>query len=726
MRSTTNTIGRMVFVETRALLYNRFMSVRKGRPHPRRADNYRISVDTGGTFTDVVVADARGIRSVGKALSTPVRIFEGMRAALDIAASGIGLSVNELLARSSLFMYGTTRATNAVVTGSTAKTAFLTTKGFKDILLFKEGGKYDPHDFSYDYPAPYIPRRYTYEIDERIDSEGGIVRALDEKRARTVVRGLKKQKFEAVAVCLLWSIVNGVHERALAKILEEELPGIPYTLSHKLIPIVREYRRASTTAIDASLKPLMQEHLRQMQSDLRHAGFTGEVLISTSGGGAQHISGVAARPVRILKSGPAMAPIAGKAYATMENLGGNAIVCDTGGTTFDVALVRDGSLTYTRDSWLGRPKTGHIVALSSVDVRSIGAGGGSIAWKDTGGMLRVGPKSAGADPGPACYGRGGKNPTVTDACLVLGYVDPAYFNGGRMKLDAKAAHAVIATLAKKVGASADETAHAILTLANDHMTKAIREITVNEGIDPKESVIVAGGGAAGLNIARIAEELGCSTVIVPKTASAMSACGMQYSDIVFEETRSRVTHSGGFDMKGVNKALEEVDRALEHFRKNLQGVRSARHRKEFFVEARYKGQVWELDIPLPVHSFKSGKDIQKLVEAFHRVHERMYAVRDEGSAIECINWRGRISIGIGKPVEPPQERAARRGARTHEMRDAYFAGKKHRTPISRGDTLQSGAHIRGPAIIEEPTTTIVVPPKMSARVSPSGNYILTV
>ena len=726
MRSTANTIGRVVFVERRTLLYNRPMSVRKRRPRLRRDSVYRISVDTGGTFTDVVVADGSGIRSIGKALTTPVRIFDGIRAALDVAAGEIGLSGSELLARSSLLIYGTTRATNAVVTGGTAKTAFLTTKGFKDILLFKEGGKYDPHDFSYDYPAPYIPRRYTYEIDERIDSEGGVVQTLDEQRARRVVRELKRQRFEAVAVCLLWSIANGVHERALAKILDEELPGVPYTLSHKLIPIVREYRRASTTAIDASLKPLMQEHLQHMHSDLQKAGFAGEILISTSGGGVQHLFEVATRPVRILKSGPAMAPVAGKAYATIENLGRNAIVCDTGGTTFDVALVRNGSLTYTRDSWIGRPKTGHIVALSSVDVRSIGAGGGSIAWKDIGGMLRVGPQSAGAAPGPACYGRGGNNPTVTDACLVLGYVDPAYFNGGRMQLDAKAAHRVISALAKKTGTSAEEAAHAVLTIANDHMTKAIREITVNEGIDPKESIIVAGGGAAGLNIACIAGELGCSTVIVPKAASAMSACGMQYSDIVFEETRSRVTRSDNFDANGVNGALAAVDRALEQFRKDLRGIQSVRHRKEFFVEARYKGQVWELDIPLPVRSFTSGNDVRKLVEAFHKMHERMYAVRDEGSAIECINWRGRLSLGIGKPVRPFPKSAARSMARVRGMRDAYFAGKKHRTPIYRGDTLPSGAHIQGPAIIEEPTTTIVVPPRTSARVSPSGNYILTV
>ncbi|PWT93195.1 MAG: 5-oxoprolinase, partial [Proteobacteria bacterium] len=246
---------------------------------------YRISVDTGGTFTDAVVADRRGIRAIGKALTTPQRIFDGMRAAIEVASEECSMSVEELLRQADMLIYGTTRATNAVVTQSTAKTAFLTTRGFRDILVLREGGKYNPHDYSYDYPPPYIPRRYTFEIDERIDSQGNVVRVLDREQARALVRTLKQRKFEAVAVSLMWSIANGAHERAIANILDEELPGVPYSLSHELIPIVREYRRASTTAVDASLKPLMQEHLRQMEQDLRASGFAGELLIGTSGGG---------------------------------------------------------------------------------------------------------------------------------------------------------------------------------------------------------------------------------------------------------------------------------------------------------------------------------------------------------------------------------------------------------------------------------------------------------
>ena len=686
----------------------------------RAAGPYRISVDTGGTFTDVVIADTRGIVAIGKALTTPERIFTGLSAALSIAGESLGIAGEDLLRDASLLIYGTTSATNAVVTGSTAKTAFLTTKGFKDMLVFKEGGKHDPHDFSYDYPAPYIPRRHTFEIDERIDSEGGIVRPLDEKAARRVLKKIKRDGFQAIAVCLLWSITNSAHEDAIGALIERELPGVPYTLSYKLIPIVREYRRASTTAIDASLKPLIEHHLRTLGHDLAAAGFSGELLIGTSSGGVQHLRNVASRPVRMLKSGPAMAPVAGKTYARAEHAGGNAIVCDTGGTTFDVALVRGGELTYTRNTWIGKPKVGHIVALSSVDVRSIGAGGGSVARFD-GGILRVGPESAGAYPGPACYGRGGTEPTLTDAALILGYLDPEYFNGGRMHLDARAANRALSRLGARLNMNARDTARAIMRIGSDRMIKAIEEITVGEGIDPKESVIVAGGGAAGLNIVDIARELGCKKIIVPKTGSAMSACGMQFADVVFDETVSCVTSTERFDMKRVNAALRSIDARLDRFSKEVDG---AHVRKEFSVEARYRGQVWELSLPLPVRKFRTRRDVALLVEAFHRLHERLYAVRDDGSDVECINWHGRISIG--RPHTLPRAAKKARARTRPEQRRVTFPDGTRLSSVYRGDSLSPGGRVAGPAILQEETMTIVLPPGAVARVSPFGHYTISV
>lgn len=687
---------------------------------------YRISVDTGGTFTDIVVLDPGGQLHIGKALTTPERIFRGMEGGLGVVAGALGLTVVDLLGQAETLIYGTTRAINAVVTKRTAKTAFLTTRGFKDTLTFKEGGKHGPHDYSYDYPDPYIPRRRSFEITERIGAEGDIVLPLDEAQARGVIAMLAERGFEAVAVSLLWSIANPAHELAVGALLEEMLPGVPYTLSHQLVPILREYRRASATAIDASLKPLMQRHLREMADDLRAAGFRGDLLVSTSVGGCQAVEALVARPIHTLKSGPAMAPVAGRAVCAQEGLPGNAIVCDTGGTTFDVGLVRDGGLVYTRDSWLGPRWLGDIIGTSTVDVRSIGAGGGSIAWIDPGGLLRVGPQSAGSVPGPACYGRGGEQPTVTDAALVLGYIDPGYFNGGRMTLDAAAAHRVVGTLAERLGRSVDDTAAAIMTIADELMIKAIGEITVNEGLNPRESVVVAGGGAAGFNIMAIARELGCATVVLPRLAAALSAVGMQHSDIVFEATRSRFTDTSGFDVAGVNAALDAIETELAGFHHGLSGAAGARVRTELLVEARYRAQVWELDAKLPAPRIRGPEDVAALAEAFHQAHERVYAVRDEGSPVEFVNWKGRIAITLFEPPPPQGREAAPYAPDPDRLRPCHFAGHARApTPIFRGERLRPGARIAGPAIIEEATTTIVVPPGLSAALSAEGNYILT-
>lgn len=686
---------------------------------------YRISVDTGGTFTDMVLVDEDGKFSIGKALTTPERISEGMFSALEVVAETVSKTARDLLAETDILIYGTTRATNAVVTKATARTAFLTTTGFRDILVLKEGGKHGPHDYSYDYPQPYIPRRHTFEIDERIGSAGEVVRELDEAKARAVIETLKERKFEAVSVSLLWCIANNAHELRLGELIEEIMPGVPYTLSHQLAPILREYRRASATSIDASLKPLMQAHLRGMQSDLLEAGFSGDLLVSTSVGGCQEVETLVERPINTLKSGPAMAPVAGRAYSAVENMGGDVIVCDTGGTTFDVGLVRDGQLVYSRDSWLGPQWLGDIIGASTVDVRSIGAGGGSIAWQDPGGLLRVGPQSAGSVPGPACYGNGGNEPTVTDAALVLGYIDPGYFNGGRLTLDREAAERVIGDFGKSIDKSLDETAHAIMVIANELMIKAIGEITVNDGLNPRESVIVAGGGAAGFNIMPIARELGCDTVILPKTASALSACGMQYSSIVFEATRSRFTASNEFDTDGVNQALTEIEAELMEFKDSLATAAGAKTTIEFFVEARYKAQVWELDTALPNQRIEGADAVTTLAESFHQTHERVHAVRDEGSPVEFVNWKGRISIQPFSPPPAPDPTKASQTPSPDETRSCFFGGNERvPTPVFRGDNLKVGDELQGPAIIQEATTTIVVYPDMSARLSAAGDYIL--
>ena len=701
---------------------------------------YRITVDTGGTFSDVVIADSSGILAVEKALTTPENIFGGIRTALEIAAHRLGKALTELFNNTEILIYATTHATNATVQNKVAKTAFLTTEGFPDVLVLREGGRPNAHQFDLDYPEPYVPRRRTFEIRERVSSEGERTTPLDVVQACEVAEALAKQDIEAVAVCFLWSIVNPVNEVAMATILDTNLPGVPYTLSHLLLPTVREYRRASATAIDASLKPLMQTHLREMEEHLREAGYRGEILVSTSMGGCMHVEELAAKPIHSIKSGPAMAPVAGRDYAKLESLGDDVIVCDAGGTTFDVGLVRNGSLMFTRETWIGEPRIGHIIGMSSVDVRSIGAGGGSIAWIDSGGLLRVGPHSAGARPGPACYGLGGTGPTVTDAALVLGYLNAEYFLGGRMQLDIHAAHGALGPIAEQLGYSLEHTAFAILTVANEHMIGAIREITINEGLDPRDSVLLAGGGAAGMNILPIARELECRCIMLPKSAGALTACGMQSADIVYEYSASGIVHCDNFDLEKANVALQNIDAELNRFKASIQERGLDQFEVDYFVEARYLGQVWELDVPLAGNRFRTSSDVDALAEAFHQVHERVHAVRDEASPIECVNWKARLTAQFARPIQHERVEPAMAYQPEHQgSRRAFFgqvAGIDNGTAESTrqsehldakvflGWSLMCGATLEGPAIIEEPTTTIVIYPGMSARVSDAGNYLL--
>jgi N-methylhydantoinase A len=689
-----------------------------------------ISIDTGGTFTDVVIVGPDGESVIGKALTTHERIFVGMREAIGAAAAEKGMTTDAILAETDLLIYGTTRATNAIVTKRTAKTAFVTSLGFPDILVLKEGGKFDAHDFRTPYPEPYIPRRHTFEVAGRISSEGTVSVPFDEAQARDVVRKLLARDFEAVAVCFLWSVANPDHELQFARLLDEMAPGLPYTLSHQLIPVVREYRRASATAIDASLKPLMQSHLRELEADLRGAGYRGDILVSTTSGGCSNIDAVIAKPIYTIGSGPAMAPISARAYALQEKLGDNVIVCDTGGTTFDVGLVRDGRLTFTRDTWLGPQYVGDLMGISAVDMRSVGAGGGSIAWIDAGGLMHVGPQSAGSIPGPACYGRGGTLPTVSDAAVVLGYFDPDYFLGGRMKLDVQAARRAIESVSSKIGITVEQCAYRILTLASELMIRAISDITINEGLNPRESTIVAGGGAAGLNVMLIARELGCDKVILPKTASALSAAGMQYASIVSEEAVSQVTSSQDFDFQAVAAALAQLKARLRTFAAGLDQGAGSDHRIEVLAEARYAGQIWELDTPLPKGEVADDADLQTLVEEFHRTHERIFAVRDEGSAVEFINWKARLAIPLGGapvPVEGPLASLGAGASHRAGLRDCYFGDAVPvPTPIYKARNLAPGLRIEGPAIIEEPTTTLVVFPNMSATMSAAGNYLLQI
>lgn len=688
---------------------------------------YRISVDVGGTFTDVVVAAPDGRLTLGKALTTPERSYAGFRAGLDDAARQLDVAGERLLAETSVLIYGTTRSTNAIVQGATARTAFLTTAGFPNILHYRQGGKERPFDLSRGDLPPYVPGKFTFEVPERINAEGGVERPLDEDAVRSIAGRLRALQIESVAVCLLWSTVNGAHEARIGQLLDEHLPTVAYTLSSRLNPVIREYPRASATCIDASLKPLMQAHLRDLRHDLTAAGFTGELLVSASSGGLMDVADIIDKPIYTVKSGPAMAPLAGLQYASVdEGLGGDIIICDTGGTTFDVSVVRHGTVRYSRETWLLGKWVGHNLGMSTVDIRSIGAGGGSIAWVDAGGLLHVGPDSAGSVPGPACYGRGGTRATVTDAAVVLGYIDPESFLGGRMRLDLAAAHRAVGAVADRLGLPPDRTADGILRIANEEMIKAITDVTINDGINPRDSVVVAGGGAAGLNIGPIAAALGCRRVVIPRTAGGLSACGAQYCDIVLDATASHVVRTSDVDRTALNVVLDDLHARLEPQRRELHDQGLDRHRFELGVEARYVGQQWEIAVDLPFRRFDGPAQVHELVEAFHTTHERQYAVREEGAVIECVNWKLRLTVELDRPAPPRPAAASGTSPEPARSTRAHF-GRHERidAPVFHGPALLPGHRVTGPAIIEEPTTTLVVYPGMSVELSGAGNYLLS-
>lgn len=681
-----------------------------------------IAVDTGGTFTDVALSVNGSQPTIGKALTTHGQVAVGIFDALQNATDQLGLDLETTLKQTDVFLYGTTHATNAIVTSDTAKTALITTSGFADVLRLREGGKAQPFDFRVQFPKPYVPRSLTFEVKERVTADGSIHTPLDEASVRKALAEAKEAGVEAIAVCLLWSVANGTHEVRIGELIREELPDVPFSLSHEINPVVREYRRASATSIDASLKPLMQSHLRKLQQDLVTHGFTGQLLTVTSLGGAMHVEDLIEKPLYSVRSGPAMAPVAARDYTRVDGVTSPLIVCDTGGTTFDVSMVTDGIIRHTRDTWIGSPFDGHITGISSVDVESLGAGGGSIAWVDAGGLLRVGPRSAGSEPGPACYGRGGTEPTLTDACVVLGYLDPDAFLGGRMKLDRAAASASMLDIAAQLQLSVEDTAAAIYTVANDQMVEAIKGMTVREGIDAREGTLVAGGGAAGLNIIPIADELDISTVFIPKTAGALSACGGLFSDVVAEATRSFYAETMHWDSAGVHKVLESLRDELQLEARRLEAHGLNEHLITYRVSARYPSQVWEIDIDLDWVP-EQELSVPDLENRFHKEHERLFAVAQPESGVACLNWSARLTTSLngprpaqvheGKTTEPPQGRPG----------TGYFDGKLVELTRYKQDAMCNGMAVSGPAIIEAPTTTIVIPSDYVLRVTPS-NYIV--
>ncbi len=682
----------------------------------------RLATDTGGTFTDLVVEHDDGRIELFKASTTPGDPVQGVLDALALAARAQGGSIADFLGRASDFIHGTTHGINAIITGSTARTALLVTEGHRDILTLREGGRSEPFNNSEPYPRPYVPRALTFGVPERVIYDGSVHRPLDEAAVVAVIEKLRQREVRAAAVCLLWSIVNPAHERRVGELLAEHAPDIEVTLSHELNPTPREYRRACSAAIDASLKPIMTRYIRGLKTRLFDAGFKGRVLVLTSLGGVMDADQVARTPIQVINSGPSVAPVAGRHYALAENFP-TAIVADTGGTTYDVGLIRDGSIPVTREMWLGKPMRGHLVGFPAVDMKSVGAGGGSIAWVDDGGLLHVGPNSAGAQPGPACYQMGGTLPTVTDAALLLGFIDPDFFLGGAIRLDRKAAETALRThVAEPMGFDVISAASAIIDVVTENMVQAIVEVTVAQGVDPADAVLIGGGGAAGLNSLYIARRLGVRRLLVPETGATLSAAGALLSELTAEFAEVCFTSTRNFDIARIGATLAVLRRRCDEFASGP-GADAVSRQIAIVAEARYENQVWEIDVPLPDLDFNAAGAIEQFRATFDRQHELLFSVTDAHSAVEIVALRANVRCRLKQ--HDSFRLASSTTARERGIREVVFPGHgPSACPVMRLDALPEGTEFRGPAILESPYTTVVIDPQARFVRQPSGSLVV--
>jgi N-methylhydantoinase A len=646
---------------------------------------------------------------------------------LRILAEESGLTSENLLKQCTYFAHGSTVVTNAVIERKVAKVGFLVTHGFRDILTLREGGKDNPFNPREHFPKPFVPRYLTLPVTERIDAEGEVVTPLDEAEAKEAARILIEQyRVDTIGVCFLWSIANPKHETRVKDLISDKWPGVTCILSSDVNPIIREYRRAISTAIEASVRPIAEKYINTLNRRLKDGGFRGTLYIVTSSGAVLAAEDAAQKGVSMIASGPAMAPVAAKWFGALEgNVNGNVISIDMGGTSLDVSLVSQGEIARTRESKLGSEMLG----LSVIDARSIGAGGGSIAWIDPAGLIHVGPESAGAIPGPACYNRGGAKPTVTDANVVLGYIDPEYFLGKRMRISPELAEEVVQRdVAAPLHLDLHEAAFTIWSTVNVNMVSAIQEVTVWQGIDPREYLLLAGGGAAGCHAASLARDLGMKKILVPRYGGVLSAVGGLIADVSAEFTGSLFTSTGDFDHERVNRLLEDLENRAHSFLTKLGGA-PVRSRVEFFVDARYSYQVWEIAVQLRNNRIDDRRQVAELCKDFHDVHQRIFGIKEPGQLIECILWTARAVAET--PEFQLSELSRSRGNASCApigKRNAYFkeAGGLVRTAIYHGDSLQRGHRLIGPSIIEEATATIVIPPGCAAEVTGHGDYLIDI
>jgi N-methylhydantoinase A len=667
----------------------------------------RVGVEVGGTFTDLVAIGPNGV-SVTKVPSVPRSPDLGAINA--IIESGIPFSAIEDLA------HGSTVATNAVLERKGFPTAFVTTKGFRDILILERHGRHNIYDLEYQKPAPIVARAASFEVSERILADGAILTPLDLDGAeRDLVPALAAGGFQAVAICLLNSYVNAEHERALRDLLAAKLPSLHVTISSEITREFREFERASTTTLSAYVQPVIDGYIARFSDRLGREGFKGRFSVMQSNGGRLPASGMRANAINALLSGPA-AGVMGAVRQAARSGFKNLITLDIGGTSTDVCVVVDGKPQLTTSFSIdGLP-----VRVPLLDISTVGAGGGSIIWVDDGGMLRVGPQSAGADPGPACYGRGGTVPTLTDAHVIRQTVRPDAFLGGRMQLDVKAAAVALQPIADRFGLTIEAAADSAVRLANANIVRSIQLISTERGYDPRDYALVAFGGAGPLHAAPIAEELAITTIVVPPSAGVISAYGLIASDFVMFESLTRRERAGQEAADLVRSVFAEMkERATE--RAASLGL-SGSLRLEFTADMRFVGQAFEVPVTFADTEI-DGLTAEVVRQRFLDAHDRIYFFgKDSDKPVEFVSFR----LGIILPLEElPLLKESSTGA-VAEGRIRIFDNRQwHDGVLKSRSAMRPGTSIPGPALLEDPTSTLLVPTGWTASRDQADNTILT-
>ena len=682
----------------------------------------RVCIDVGGTFTDCLVLDEQGDIREFKSPTTPQDPSLGFLSCLEKAARNFHRPLGDFLAGVDLLIHGTTLATNTLINENGAKTGMITTKNFRDIIEIRRGFKNIRTSMFNVFVPPYkplVPRNLRLEVEERTRFSGEISTPLNEADVKQVAAALQENGVQSVVVCFLHSYANPRNEQQAAEMVQRACNGAYIAASHEILPVFREFERFSTTVVSAYVGPVVERYLRALEKRLQESGFKGSLLLMLSSGLVETVAYCIPRAVYLIGSGPAAAP-SGAVYLGEAVDHRNLLSVDMGGTSFDVCMVRGGEIPTTTESWVGDER----VAIKMVDIHSAGAGGGSIAWVDSLGLLRVGPHSAGAAPGPACYGKGGENATVTDADLLLGYVPADFFLGGEISLDAGRAAEAVRKVAAPLGMSVSQAAQAIFTTVNSFMADQITEVCTKRGHDLRDFALVVGGGAGPVHAASIAELLSIPTVIIPSVAAEYSAFGMFAMDIGRNYARSYISRADRIDLERVNRLYREMEQeALEAFRP----MRIPQDQVTFqrTADMRYTGQFHEVEVEVAGGKLSSG-ELETALQNFNRKHEDLYTFNMPWKGVEFMTFRLRATA----PKAPFHLRRIGQGkedasAAVKRHRPCWFKGREANTPVYDGDKLLAGSRLPGPAIIEENTTTVVVPESFSCLVDPWKNYVLT-